>query len=185
SAYPRYELKEQLPVNEPNEIQLSEGKSWIVSYWPVLSVFIYISGITFVLEWMQGSFVGMRWMQHFMAGFFLVFSFFKFLNLNGFADSYAMYDIIAMRIKAWAYVYAFIELGLGISYLAGFNPFVINLVTLIIMSVSITGVIKSVVNKKKIRCACLGDVFNLPMSTLTIIEDVLMILMSAGMLACL
>ncbi|OYW82093.1 MAG: heavy metal transporter, partial [Sphingobacteriia bacterium 32-37-4] len=37
-------------------------------------------------------------------------------------------------------------------------------------------------NKKKIQCACLGDVFNLPMSTVTIIEDALMIGMSAVML---
>jgi hypothetical protein len=37
-------------------------------------------------------------------------------------------------------------------------------------------------NKRKIRCACLGAVFNLPMSTITIIEDGLMILMSLTML---
>jgi hypothetical protein len=50
------------------------------------------------------------------------------------------------------------------------------------MSVSLVGVVQSVLNKQKIRCACLGTVFNLPMSTVTIIEDSLMIAMSAGML---
>ncbi|NCU04658.1 MAG: heavy-metal-associated domain-containing protein, partial [Chitinophagaceae bacterium] len=40
----------------------------------------------------------------------------------------------------------------------------------------------SVLNKRKIRCACLGAVFNLPMSTITIIEDGLMIIMSIAML---
>ena len=57
-----------------------------------------------------------------------------------------------------------------------------NVVTLIVMSISIVGVLQSVLSKQKIQCACLGAVFNLPMSTVTIIEDALMIIMSATML---
>jgi hypothetical protein len=81
----------------------------------------------------------------------------------------------------WGYVYAFIELTLGLAYLFHINPLVTNAVTFIVMSVSIIGVLKSVFNKRKIKCACLGAVFNLPMSTVTIIEDALMIVMSAIM----
>ena len=124
----------------------------------------------------------MQWMTHFMAGFFLVFSFFKLLNLKDFAESYAMYDVVAKKVSAWAYLYAFIELGLGISYLLNYNPLVTNVVAFIVMSLSIIGVLQSVFNKKKIQCACLGAVFNLPMSTVTIIEDGLMILMSVIMI---
>jgi hypothetical protein len=51
------------------------------------------------------------------------------------------------------------------------------------MGFSSIGVIQSVVNKRKIRCACLGAVFNLPMSTVTIMEDLLMVVMSGMMLA--
>jgi hypothetical protein len=47
------------------------------------------------------------------------------------------------------------------------------------MGISSIGVIKSVLNKRKIQCACLGAVFNLPMSTVTIIEDLLMVAMAA------
>ena len=124
----------------------------------------------------------MQWMRHFMAGFFLVFSFFKMLNLKGFAESYVMYDVVAKRLPAWAYIYAFTELALGIAFLINFNPLVTNSLTFIVMSISIIGVLQSVLNKKKIQCACLGAVFNLPMSTVTIIEDALMIAMSAWML---
>ncbi|RYY00555.1 MAG: heavy-metal-associated domain-containing protein, partial [Gammaproteobacteria bacterium] len=56
-----------------------------------------------------------------------------------------------------------------------------NGVTFVVMTVSIIGVLQSVLNKRKIKCACLGDVFNLPMSTITIIEDALMIAMSVVM----
>ena len=120
-------------------------------------------------------------MQNFMASFFLVFSFFKLLNIQGFADSYSTYDIIAKKWKGWGLVYAFIELALGISYLLKFNSLAINAITFIVMTVSI-GVLQSVLNKRKIKCACLGSVLNLPMSTITILEDALMISMSAAMM---
>jgi hypothetical protein len=76
------------------------------------------------------------------------------------------------------YVYAFIELALGFAYLVNFNPFLTNGITFVVMSVSIVGVLKSVLYKRKIKCACLGTVFNIPMSTVTIVEDALMIAMS-------
>jgi hypothetical protein len=120
-------------------------------------------------------------MRHFMAGFFLVFSFFKLLDLKGFVENYSSYDIIARKWAGWGYVYAFIELGLGIAFLMNFSPLLTNAVTFAVMSISIIGVLQSILNRRKIQCACLGAVFNLPMSTVTIIEDSLMIGMSAVM----
>lgn len=161
---------------------MEETKSWFETYKPVLLIFFFITIVTVLIQTLNHHFDVMQWMRHFMAGFFLVFSFFKLLNLKGFAESYVMYDVIARKIPAWAYVYAFVELALGIAFLMDFNPFVTNLVTLIVMTVSILGVLQTVLNKKKIQCACLGAVFNLPMSTVTIIEDGLMIAMSVVML---
>lgn len=115
-----------------------------------------------------------------MAGFFLVFSFFKLLNLTAFADSYQMYDIVAKRSRAYALGYPFVELRLA--YLTDFQPQLTNVVTLIVMGVSTIGVLQSILSKKKIRCACLGAVFNLPMSVVTLIEDLLMVEMAAAML---
>ena len=182
--YPRYQLSENEIVKNtvPNTLLEEEQKSWLETYKPILLLFAFITGVTVIAQIKNESFNWMQWMNHFMAGFFLVFSFFKLLNLNGFAESYAMYDVVAKRIKVWAYIYVFIELGLGIAYLTGFNPVATNLATVMVMSVSIIGVLQSVLDNKKIKCACLGDVFNLPMSTITIIEDALMIGMSGTML---
>ncbi|MEO7393515.1 MAG: MauE/DoxX family redox-associated membrane protein [Chitinophagaceae bacterium] len=180
--YPKYQLTEaekQQPVTIPFE---EEKKSWLITYKPILLIFGYILGITLLVEYITEGFYWMRWMNHFMAGFFLVFSFFKLLNLKGFAESYAMYDVVAKKWKGWGFIYPFVELVLGIAFLTGFNPFLTNAITFVIMTVSIIGVLQSVMNKRKIKCACLGDVFNLPMSTITIIEDALMIGMSAVML---
>ena len=143
----------------------------------------FIIGLHLIcFQFKNDNFNCMQAMKYFMAGFFLVFSFFKLLNLKGFAESYVMYDVLAKKVPVWAYLYAFVELALGIAYLINFNPIITNTITFVVMSISIIGVLQSVLNKKKIQCACLGAVFNLPMSTVTIIEDALMIVMSGIMI---
>jgi copper chaperone CopZ len=173
--YSKYQLTES-PISPSPFIEKGPGNEG--TYKPIYIIFAYITGITFLVE-MKGSFNLMHWMSNFMGAFFLTFSFFKMLDLKGFAESYASYDIIAKRWMGYGYVYAFIELALGVAFITGFNPVLTNAVTFIVMSISITGVLQSVFKKRKIKCACLGAVFNLPMSTVTIMEDLLMIIMSA------
>ena len=173
--------KYQISAIDHNET-IEQTRSWFETYKPILLIFFYISLVAVLIQTVNHHFDFMQFMRHFMAGFFLVFSFFKMLNLKGFAESYMMYDVVARKIPVWGYVYAFLEFGLGISYLINFNPLFTNAVTFIVMSISIIGVLQSVLNKKTIQCACLGAVFNLPMSTVTIIEDGLMIIMSLIMI---
>lgn len=173
--------KYQITASAHSEV-LEETKSWAATYKPILIIFGYVTAISVVVSWQNNAVDFMIFMRVFMAGFFLTFSFFKMLNLKTFAESYAMYDIVAKKFSAWGYIYAFIELGLGLSFALNLSPVVVNWVTLIVMTVSILGVLESVLNKKKIQCACLGAVFNLPMSTVTIVEDAIMIAMSAAML---
>ncbi len=176
-------LPEKYKISAKNHNEtLQKTRSWFETYKPVLLIFMYISVITVLLQLPQNNFDLMIWMQHFMAGFFLVFSFFKLLNLKGFAESYKMYDVIAKVLPVWGYMYAFIELGLGLAYLVNFRPELVNISTFLVMSVSLIGVLQSLLSKKQIRCACLGAVFNLPMSTITIVEDSLMIIMSGLMI---
>ena len=154
----------------------------IGQYKPIFLIFAYILTITLTIQYLSGSFDMSQWMRHFMAGFFLVFSFFKMLDLSGFANSYMSYDIIARKWKSWGYIYAFIELGLGLAFLTNCCLLATNITAFVVMTISIIGVLQSVLNKKKIQCACLGAVFDLPMSTVTIIEDALMIIMSGYMI---
>jgi cation transport ATPase len=183
--YPKYQLSEKdRQQTAPNvfDSQQGEQKSWAATYKPILLIFGYITIISAIAAVYDGVFSFMTFMRIFMSGFFLTFSFFKLLDINGFAESYAMYDIIAKKFKGWGYVYVFTELSLGLAFALDIAPVAVNAVTAIVMSVSLIGVLQSVLNKKTIRCACLGAVFNLPMSTVTIIEDGLMIIMSLIML---
>jgi copper chaperone CopZ len=153
--------------------------SWLATYYPLLLIAGYISLCALAGG---GSTSATVWMSNFMAGFFLVFSAFKFLDLRGFADAYASYDILAKRWPAYGLIYPFLELGLGLAFLFNWAPTITNLATLVLMSFSSIGVITALRDGRKIRCACLGTVLNLPMSTVTIVEDLLMAAMAAWML---
>jgi hypothetical protein len=152
------------------------------SYYPIFLIFGYITGITLLIQYAGGGFELMGWMNNFMAGFFLLFSFFKLLNLNGFVEGYRTYDIIAQRLPFYGYVYPFIELSLGVAYITDFDPIATNIITLVVMSISAMGVIQSLLRKTKFHCACLGTIIKLPLSKVTLFEDLLMVMMSITML---
>lgn len=174
----KYTITEDHTDHSHNEMLKAEDQNWLKAYKPLLLIGVFITGVSFLTSWIDNQLNEILWMNHFMAGFFIVFSFFKFLDLKGFAESYATYDLLAKRVNGYGYVYPFIELALGIAYLTAFNPFITNIATVLVMGFSSIGVIQSVLDKKKIQCACLGTVFNLPMSTITIIEDLFMVLMA-------
>ena len=161
----------------------AEEPSTLKTYLPIFLIFGYITAVTVIIELSHPVFDTQAWMRHFMAGFFLVFSFFKMLDIPAFAMSYSSYDIVAKRWYGYGYAYPFIELALGIVFLIPSAHILGNIATLVVMGFSIIGVLQSVLHKRRIQCACLGAVFNLPMSTITIIEDGLMIAMSMASLA--
>ena len=156
--------------------------SGAVTYKPLIIILAYLLGFVLLSQVIAGEWNWNDMMSKFMGGFFIVFSFFKMLDVKGFAYSYSSYDIIAKKWIGYGFIYPFIELGLGIAYLAEFNMFITNWVTLIVMGISTIGVLQSVMRKSKIQCACLGTVFNLPMSTVTLVEDALMVIMAAIMI---
>ena len=172
-------------ISNPEELvheSHEETKSFLATYKPLFLIVAFVAGVGVMVQFPFETWSSTLWMQHFMAGFFIVFSFFKLLNIKGFADSYAMYDVIAGKFKAWGYIYPFVELLLGVAYLISWNLIVTNITTVIVLGISSIGVIRSNLNKEKIKCACLGDVFNLPMSTVTVIEDLTMVAMALIML---
>lgn len=155
------------------------------SLYPLILIVGYIAGTVVLVAWATGDWSAGALMRHFMAGFFLVFSFFKLLDLRGFVSAYRDYDLVAKSLPAWAWVYPFVELGLGIGYLLDMIPIVTNFVTCVVMTIGAVGVFKALLNRRRIRCACLGTALNLPMTTVSLVEDLLMAAMAAAMLVML
>ena len=150
--------------------------------YPLGLIVLYIAGCAALTTWFRGGANLHAFLNDFMAGFFLVFSFFKLLDPRGFADAYQSYDILARRWRAWAMAYPFIELALGVAYLTRWQPIPTNIATLALMLLGSVGVLRAVLRKDHIRCACLGTALNLPMTTVTLVEDLGMAAMAAVML---
>ncbi len=110
-------------------------------------------------------------MRYFMAGFFLIFSFLKPLDISAFADAYADYHVLARRWRSWGLIYPFVELALDLAYLANWNPLLTNCAKLILIGFSVISVIQAKLRKRSIRHVGFETVFKLPMSTVTIIKD--------------
>jgi copper chaperone CopZ len=152
------------------------------SLFPLFLIVGYIAGTVALVALATGDWSIHSLMRHFMAGFFLVFSFFKLLDLKGFVEAYQTYDVLAKAWIFWAFAYPFVELALGIAYLLDWTPIVTNLATLLLMLLGAIGVLKALTKKQAIRCACLGTALNLPMTTVTLVEDLGMAGMAAIML---
>lgn len=153
------------------------------SLYPLFLIVGYIAGVTVLIAAATGGWAAEPMMRHFMAGFFLVFSFFKLLDLRGFVGAYVMYDLVAARWTGWAWMYPFVEAALGVAYLVNAAPVIVNSVTLVVMLVGAAGVLRALLDKRQIRCACLGTALNLPMTKVTLVEDLAMAGMAGGMLA--
>lgn len=152
------------------------------SLYPLLLIVGYIAGTTVLIAAATDTWSAETMMRHFMAGFFIVFSFFKLLDLPGFVNAYFSYDLIARAMPKWGWVYPFVELGLGVLYLLNAVPIATNIITLVLMLIGSAGVLKALMEKRKIQCACLGTALNLPMTKVTLVEDLTMAAMAAAML---
>lgn len=117
-------------------------------------------------------------MLAFMGWFFLVFGALKTLRLSGFVEAYRMYDLVAMRSRAYAYAYPFLEIAFGLAYLAAWQVKPVSVLVLIVMLIGALGVYRKLRAREEIPCACLGTVFTVPMTYVTLGEDLLMAAMA-------
>ncbi len=159
-----------------NEIKISKLRQLR----PLILIFIYIINASILLHIKQWEWEEV--MLDFMGLFYIVFSFFKFLDLKGFEASFKMYDPLAKSIPIYGWVYPFIELGLGLLFLLRYQiPFALIL-TIIVLGITTIGVIRVLMTKNQIQCACLGTALKLPMTEATFIENAVMLCMAIFML---
>ena len=170
----------EVAIADTSFVSLEEDKSKLQQLKPLLIILFYITSASVLLnynEWFLGEF-----MLDFMGLFYIVFSFFKMLDLGGFKTSFAMYDPIAKKVPFYGKIYPFIETALGLLFLMRFEIDIALVATLVILGITTIGVTKTLLDKKSIRCACLGTALKLPMTEATFIENAIMIVMAVLML---
>ena len=110
----KYSLSEK-ELSAQKTKETSEGLSKRKQLKPLFLILIYISLASNLIEYNDWSFKQV--MLNYMGLFYIVFSFFKFLDLKGFPDSFKMYDPIAKKINGYGWLYPFIETILGLMFL--------------------------------------------------------------------
>ena len=167
------------PENLSN-LQIENDKSKLQQLKPLILILTYISVASIMINYKNWN--SNEAMLDFMGLFYIVFSFFKMLDLKGFPESFRMYDPLAKRLPIYGWIYPFIETGLGIMLLMRYEVKIALIITLLVLGVTTIGVTKTLLDKKSIKCACLGTVLKLPMTEATFIENLIMIVMAISML---
>lgn len=174
----KYSILEATPLLDDQSVGQEKTKWQQLK--PLFLIFGYLFSASILLnfrDWNTGEA-----MLDFMGLFYIVFSFFKFLDLKGFPESFRMYDPLAKAMPAYGWVYPFIELSLGLLFLMRWQIQTALLITIVILGITTFGVTKTLLDKKSIKCACLGTALNLPMTEATFIENTIMLVMATYML---
>ena len=172
----KYKVIRNIP-DQDNEIIKS---SKIKQLKPLFIIFGYISITSILLNFKDWNLTNA--MLDFMGLFYIIFSFFKIIDIKGFSTSFRMYDPLAKKITIYGYIYPFIEILLGLMFLTRIEVNIALLITIIILGITSVGVTKTLLNKRTINCACLGTTLKLPMTEATFIENAIMITMAIVLL---
>ena len=173
---PKYSLINEEVVNLDIHGDVTIKESKIKQLKPLFIILGYIFIASILLNYKNWN--SSNAMLDFIGLFYIVFSFFKILDIKGFSMSFRMYDPLAKKAPIYGYIYPFIEVLLGVMFLTRFEVNIALVITVIILGVTTIGVTQTLLNKRAIKCACLGTTLNLPMTEATFIENALMIIMA-------
>ena len=184
NALPEKYIVSEMKIKEDsasnNSSRIPSDKTKLQQLKPLVLILFYITSAAVLLHYNDWSWN--ECMLDFMGLFYIVFGFFKMLDLKGFTESFKMYDPLAKRLPIYGWIYPFIETALGVMFLMRFQVNIALIMTLVVLGITTLGVTKTLLDKKSIRCACLGTALKLPMTEATLIENTIMIAMAALML---
>ena len=177
---PKYSLINVEDVNLDTHGDITIKASKIHQLKPLFIILGYIFIASILLNYKNWN--SSNAMLDFMGLFYIIFSFFKILDIKGFSMSFRMYDPLAKQAPIYGYIYPFIEVLLGMMFLIRFEVNIALILTVIVLGITTIGVTQTLINKRSIKCACLGTTLNLPMTEATFIENALMIIMAFSLI---
>ncbi len=177
---PKYSLINLEDVNLDTHGDITIKASKIHQLKPLFIILGYIFIASILLNYKNWN--SSNAMLDFMGLFYIIFSFFKILDVKGFSMSFRMYDPLAKQAPIYGYIYPFIEVILGLMFLIRYEVTIALILTLIVLGITTIGVTQTLLNKRSIKCACLGTTLNLPMTEATFIENALMIIMAFSLI---
>jgi glutaredoxin len=156
-----------------------------LTYTPVLAVFAVTALMALAVSHaLTGQALTLRAVQWFIGFSMCVLGVLKLRDLQTFTSMFLGYDLLAQRWLPYAYLYPFAEVGAGVLMIAGALTWLSAPVALFIGGVGAVSVFKAVyLDKRSLKCACVGGDSNVPLGFVSLLENVMMVAMAVWMLA--
>jgi hypothetical protein len=154
-----------------------------VSYRPVIALFAMTALAALAASYaVSGELLTARAAQWFIALSMIVLALLKLQNVESFSTMFLNYDLLAKRWVPYSYIYPFAEGLAGVLMTAGALNWISVPVALFIGTVGAVSVFKAVyVDKRELKCACVGGSSNVPLGFVSLTENLMMIGMAAWM----
>jgi glutaredoxin len=154
------------------------------TYQPVIAVFATTAMMAIASVYYNGeSFFSMKTLEWFVAFSMCVLAILKLSDLSSFSNQFLGYDLLAQKDMRYAYFYPFAEAAVGILMISGTLTFVSAPLALFIGTAGTISVIKAVyIDKRDLKCACVGGDSNVPLGAISLTENLMMVAMGGWML---
>lgn len=155
------------------------------TYRPVIAVFAMAALMAAAANWAQsGVAFDVRTLEWFIAFSMCILALLKLRDIETFSNMFLGYDLLAQRFVPYAYVYPFAEAAAGILMIAGALIWLSVPLALFIGTIGAVSVFKAVyIDKRELKCACVGGDSNVPLGFVSLTENLMMIGMGVWMIA--
>jgi glutaredoxin len=153
------------------------------SYRPVIVLFILTALSSVAATYaVSGELLTLRTVQWFIALSMVVLAMLKLQDVEKFSAMFLNYDLLARRWVPYSYIYPYAEALAGVLMIAGALTWVSVPVALLIGTVGAVSVFKAVyIEKRELKCACVGGSSNVPLGFVSLTENLMMIGMAVWM----
>jgi glutaredoxin len=153
------------------------------SYRPVVALFTVSALMALATSYAFGvSLFSIRTLELFIAISMSVLAMLKLQNIESFSAMFLNYDLLARRWVPYSYVYPFAEALAGILMISGALTWLSVPIALFIGTIGGVSVFKAVyVDKRELKCACVGGSSNVPLGFVSLTENVMMVAMALWM----
>lgn len=155
------------------------------SYRPVMALFTMTALMAIAASYaVTGDAFSARTIQWFIAFSMSVLALLKLQNVETFSAMFLNYDLLAKRWVPYSYIYPFAEGLAGVLMIAGVLKWISVPIALFIGTVGAISVFKAVyIDKRELKCACVGGSSNVPLGFVSLTENLMMVAMAIWMVA--
>ena len=154
------------------------------TYQPIIAIFATTFLMALTTNWaITGGLSFIRVTELFIAISMCVLAIQKLRDLDSFSNQFITYDLLATRWVRYAYIYPFVEMLAGVAMIAGLFTSIAAPAALFIGTIGAISVVKAVyIDKRDLKCACVGGDSNVPLGFISLTENIMMMAMAVWML---